>query len=111
MRTKQMQDVAVQASKHYNGKKGFPNSGKVNLYQCEKSHCVTITVDREPGVTPFMIRCPFCREGIARSSLYRVPQNLFPTHEWYRPGDIEEVEQMSREHVLNGGLLLRKIAV
>lgn len=122
-----IQAAALSAAKHFDGVGGFPNNGKVNLYVCEgdpappslpglptrpaKPDCgrFTVTVDREPGVTPFMIRCPFCK-ATATSSFYRVPQNWPADHEWYRPDEFgPEDSDWTKEHVLKGGLMLRKI--
>lgn len=126
-RAPEIAKAAEAASAHFNGPDGFPNAGKVNLYVCEgdpaspalpglpsrpaKPGCgrFTVTVDREPGVTPFMIRCPFCK-ATATSNFYRVPQNWPADHEWYRPDQFEpDDSEWTREHVLKGGLMLRKI--
>lgn len=56
---------------------------RLNMYSCPNGHRVT-TVDIDEGTTPFMIRCPECKQDM-RSSFYRVPQNApFPTMEWRR---------------------------
>lgn len=102
---------------------GFPNEGRVNVYQCEREpkHAI-ITIDREPGVTPFTVQCLHCealgtpgdgfyRHPAMRSKLYRVPQDLRPTHEFYRPDSLNEVRVGVADHVLKGGLLLRAIAL
>lgn len=102
---------------------GFPNEGRVNVYQCEREpkHAI-ITIDREPGVTPFTVQCPHCealgtpgdgfyRHPAMRSKLYRVPQDLRPTHEFYRPDSLDDVNPNVSDHVLKGGLLLREIAL
>lgn len=88
-------------------------TGKPNAYCCPLHK--TITVDLVKGVTPFAIRCryPGCNE-IAYSVGYRVPSAYAETasHEWYRPDSTElsTLDRETREHVENGGLLLRKKA-
>lgn len=67
-----------------------------------------ITIDREPGVTPFLTSCPDCG-GETQSRMYRVPQDMTPTHEWYRPDSFVGLSESTIEHVSNGGLILRKI--
>ena len=103
---------------------------RMDLYICEHG-CHNITVDVDKGVTPFMIRCEFTGRpdrpadpskmkngkciGVAESCMYpkQIDDNVkypVPTHEWYRP-DLEEYSKLNKyekEHVVNGGLLLRK---
>ena len=90
-------------------------AGSVNVYTCQKCKGFTVTVDLVEGVTPFMIRCRakqfmggIC-DGMAESGFYRQPAPAAPAWEWYRP-DAEEIERLdlgTREHVKQGGLLLR----
>jgi hypothetical protein len=99
---------------HYQTNGG--NAGKTNCYTCRDGH-ITKTIDKDNGVTPFMIRCRHkdCVQH-ANSSLYRdaVP-DLEPTYEWFRPS-VEDVIKMDRkgehgmvDHILNGGLDIRVI--
>jgi hypothetical protein len=67
--------------------------GKKNIYECGKSH-KTVTVDRDSGVTPFIIACPDCGQD-ARSNFYKVDQSLKPTHYWMKMSD-EELKQMAK---------------
>ena len=83
--------------------------GKKNIYTCTAGHS-TVTVDIDDGVTPFMITCQ--EDGCDRtatSMFYRCDQDLEPTHEWYKPDKDAEMTQGERDHVEQGGLLLRKI--
>lgn len=89
--------------------------GKVNCYVCQQCERVTKTIDRDSGITPMGIECPYC-SGDAMSTFYedRYP-NVEVTHEWVRP-TLDEVLQMAEEkkmfsvsHILNGGLIRRKI--
>jgi len=88
----------------------------VNVYVCEYN-CLTVTIDRDEGVTPFMIGCKsrsrpdrpikadkldskgFCI-GTAKSSLY--PKGPIPPHiglpkwEWVLPTK-EEIDQIVKD--------------
>ncbi len=92
--------------------------GKLNIYTCEMCKGTLVTIDRDEGVTPFLTACrePGCKDAkgrpsLAQSSMYRVSQHLFPSHEWYRPNAIERARLSpgTRDHVDNGGLILREI--
>lgn len=85
-----------------------------NIYQCKQCLGLVCTVDRDAGVTPFMIDCratPDCT-GMMTSSFYVAHPMLIATFEWYRPGagDPAMAKPAVREHVNHGGLLLRPIA-
>ncbi len=86
-----------------------------NVYTCHLCGVMQVTVDVDEGVTPFMVPCSTkeCM-GPRTSAFYprapRPPSLPAPTHEWYKPAQ-EEISKLSdgnREHVLKGGLLLRK---
>ncbi len=83
--------------------------GHINVYQCEKCLEVTVTEDVDEGTTPFMILCrkQGC-DGMAKSALYRVNQNLKATHEWYRPETTAGLDHNTARHAQMGGLLLRE---
>lgn len=81
-----------------------------NVYTCEQCGGQIVTIDRDEGTTPFMLKCratPGC-EGSMTSSLYRCRQDVIPTHEWYKPHKLPRDVGM-RQHVQLGGLLLGKI--
>lgn len=90
--------------------------GRRNLYMCRDCAAYIITIDRHKGVTPSFLACDSCTAGQKVSSFYRIAllPDGDPTHEWYRP-DGEELIILLRnkygmaEHLLKGGLLLRKI--
>lgn len=87
--------------------------GKKNIYTCTAPGCGAhiVTVDRDAGVTPFMIPCkiPGC-PGMMQSSMYRVfDQNMRAFWEWYKPPVIQLLTPCERDHVEKGGLLLRRI--
>ena len=86
---------------------------KINTYTCPNGH-VTVTISLDEGVTPFMLRCKQklnakhdCTD-FAKSAFYQCDQSLTPEYEWYKPIDIKKVSKDLREHVRNGGLILRK---
>ena len=92
--------------------------GRKNIYTCEKCGGITVTIDVDEGVTPFMLRCRASSneadcDGYAQSSMYRVPQGPSPEPkwEWFRPTGIEyrKLSREMRDHVDKGGLDLRKI--
>ncbi|ALJ08263.1 hypothetical protein [Brevundimonas sp. DS20] len=113
--------AAENAGKHFNGVNGFANAGRKNLYVCigesmgvgatSANGCgqAMWTIDREPGVTPFLTSCRHCG-GYAQSRSYQVPQDTVADFEWYRPDAFTpDMKAATRDHILNGGLILRKI--
>lgn len=90
---------------------------RFNEYTCEKCGFIVRTVDRAKGITPFMILCkaPEGCDGMATSAFYRVPiiSRLPVTWEWYRPmlKELGTFDPGTREHVEQGGLLLRRITL
>lgn len=106
--SKTIADIRAAAAAHYNGADGFDNSARKNAYECENCKSYIVTVDREPGVTPFMVSCGNCNSS-ATSKFYLVHPSLTPTHEWYRPETLDDLSGWSRDHVEKGGLLLRQI--
>lgn len=105
-------DFKRQREAHINGawaKMSLNNGNPINMYTCRFCGKQIITIDREDGVTPFMIPCqvrPMC-PGNMMSHMYQVDQTLIPTHEWYQPTG--KVSRKYRQHVEMGGLLLRRI--
>jgi len=83
--------------------------GQINQYTCQVCGGTITTIDRDQGVTPFMLSCQISGTctGNMQSSYYLVNQSLTPTHEWYKPTD--KVPKGFREYVRKGGLMLRKI--
>lgn len=91
-----------------------PGPGAVNAYVCMTCQKPTVTVHKDRGTTPMLIRCQAgddC-EGMAKSTLYHpIPEAYKPTIEWYAP-DRKETAGLSyatRMHVDKGGLLARPI--
>ena len=92
-----------------------PDGGKarLNKYTCEKCSGTIITIDRDEGVTPFMLKCRIDERcmGSMTSSFYQIKEGN-PTHEWYKP-DVGEIMKSSpgmKEHYAQRGLNIRKIA-
>ena len=86
--------------------------GKKNVYVCRRCGHRTVTIDRDDGVTPFIIACKAVAcVGEAQSEMYAVDQSLVPTHEWYQPTSAELIRMSPamRKHVRMGGLALREI--
>jgi hypothetical protein len=105
--------AATDAARHFDGKGGFKNEGRKNLYQCERdpSHLI-VTVDLEAGVTPFLIECERCKEeghrASMKSAMYHLHAMTVATHEWYRPDSLAGFSRWTRDHLEKGGLILRK---
>jgi len=89
-----------------------------NAYVCEKCRYITLTVHVDKGVTPMFLGCrnPKGCDGTATSFVYQLPGalamsingKLLPTHEWYKPGPDEKLTAGERDHVEQGGVLLRE---
>jgi hypothetical protein len=90
-----------------------------NCYTCGQCGYVTVTVDVDYGVTPFMISCKASEkcQGSALSGMYpkapRPDHFPAPTYEWYKPSksEMNRLELQSPatwDHAKQGGLLLRK---
>lgn len=87
--------------------------GHTNIYTCGECSHYICTIDTDRGVTPMYISCEQCTTGYKASSFYRNPNNISPTHMWYRPEGKELKKLLSnpatRSHYLNGGLSLKEI--
>lgn len=92
--------------------------GQENYYY-DKEGCRKgiVTVDRDAGVTPAQIPCQTkgCN-GVMTSRNYPSSQSKpawlgGPTHEWYRPDEIDDddEEDDTTDHLLRAGLLLREV--
>lgn len=91
--------------------------GKINVYTCPAGH-KTVTIDTDEGVTPMMMGCRQKADDgkhnctqFARSGWYRVDQDLSPEYEWYMPTSLKGLNKSEKEHVVQGGLLQRKITL
>lgn len=92
----------------------LPKPGSINSYRCARCGYVIVTIDVDRGVTPAYLACrgnTTC-DGTMTSGWYRgnVPLIATPaTYEWYRPDDTDSLVGYDTDHVLHGGLLLRKV--
>lgn len=92
-------------------------TNRVNCYVCDNCKTITKTIDIDSGVTPFIHSCKNCG-GMAKSTFYRdIEPRLKPTEEWYRP-TLEQILKFNKkgniamvDHILKGGLAVRKIKV
>lgn len=84
--------------------------GKKNIYTCSRGH-VTPTIDRDEGTTPYEMPCTAdgCDAKAVSRMYHNVHPDLVPTHEWIKPESTEGFDKYRKEHVENGGLLLRRI--
>ena len=85
-------------------------AGEVNVYDCQGCRNVIVTRNVHDGTTPFMLACratPNC-SGRMVSRGYRVPQDLAPTHEWFRPARLKGYSRDMKAHIRMGGLVLRR---
>jgi hypothetical protein len=86
-----------------------------NCYTCTTCGGQIVTVDRDEGVTPFMVRCRAQKDcgGTMHSSFYtNVPLALQPTYEWRKPTPQEyrKLDKATRtDHVDRGGLLMYRL--
>ena len=90
-----------------------------NAYFCQSCRKVTITVDVAEGVTPMFIQCPHCEKEMASSFMYQVPGCMRMTtkegkmvtlpadYEWYKPDAKTKLHPQLKDHVKQGGLLMR----
>lgn len=86
------------------------NVGKVNRYTCTTCRQFIVTKDVDRGTTPMFIHCRATEgcTGLMHSEMYRVPQTLRHGYEWYKPHNLRVLSDATREHVEQGGLLLRE---
>lgn len=86
---------------------------RLNRYTCQSCGGSIITVDRDEGVTPFMLLCrakPGCK-GHMYSSFYKNVQGT-PTYEWRKPtlAEFQKYPRAMQEHCKQGGLDIHPIA-
>lgn len=100
-----------------------PTRGRFNVWVCESCHQAFLCYDRHPGTTPFTVAHQTLDpetscQGITVSTFYngdRARDALVelgaPSHEWYRPSAtaLRHESRAARDHVLQGGLLVRPV--
>lgn len=89
-------------------------TGRLNSYRCDTCEGLIVTIDRDEGVTPFMLRCRVTEKcgGSMTSSFYKLHAPGEPTWEWRKPteAEIQRASTGLRGHYEQGGLLLAKIS-
>lgn len=82
---------------------------ELNAYTCERCGGTIVTINRQPGTTPMMIRCRAegACGGNMHSRWYRDVTGT-PTFEWRRPtpGEYRKLSPAMRAHVDRGGLCI-----
>ena len=59
----------IEAAKMYDGR------GTYDLYECHTCNCKKFTTYKDKGVTPFMLTCPNCKNGMQHTyTLRNVPE-------------------------------------
>lgn len=86
---------------------------RINVYTCRTCERSIVTVDRDEGVTPFLLGCRVggrCA-GTMQSACYRADQTLTPTYEWFKPSlkNARRKGPAMLDHVKQGGLDIRPI--
>lgn len=82
--------------------------GRINQYHCAACGETITTIDSDEGTSAFTVPCEKC--GLVMySKLYRVAQDLTPTHEWYASKIKKNMSPAMKQHIELGGLLFRKI--
>lgn len=86
-------------------------TNRVNCYTCNHCGHITKTKDIDPGVTPMFFSCEKCSSMSTSNFYIDKSPNQLPTIEWYRPTlkEVLDMDNNVRDHVLNGGLVHRKI--
>lgn len=87
-------------------------SKRLNRYTCQKCGGQIVTVDRDEGVTPFMLMCRATGgcDGHMYSSMYRGVTGE-PTYEWRKatPEEFAKASIAMKEHFSMGGLDIHPI--
>lgn len=83
-----------------------------NIWNCGRCGTRIVADHKDEGVTPFMIDCVKCGD-IAYSQFYSLSEadeQLEVEFEWYTPKgrQYRRLKVYDREHVDNGGLLMRR---
>jgi transcription elongation factor Elf1 len=87
-------------------------TNRVNCYVCKHCGHITKTKDIDAGVTSMFFMCENCGANATSTFYKNIAPNQQPTQEWFRP-TLEQVLKMDdemQEHILKGGLAVRKIS-
>lgn len=95
--------ASIEDAKIYDGR------GEYNLYECNKCNNYKVTLYKDKGVTPFIMRCKCGGDMMHTKSSKQAPPSYVKVHNWVRPS-LEQTMSLSegmRNHILNGGLIYR----
>lgn len=115
MRTKQIINEYNKLVSEIEQTRMYDGRGEYNGYTCEKCGYITVTLYKDKGVTPFIIKCPKCG-GAAMHNITThiappcVPDRYSEVKNWVRP-TIEQLLKMppaTIDHVINGGLVFEE---
>lgn len=88
--------------------------GKLNKYTCDLCKQSVITIDRDEGVTPFMMKCYATKgcKGSSYSSFYKDISGE-PNFEWIKPSFavFRKLSRSMQDHVEQGGLIIACIGM
>ena len=115
MRTKQIINEYNKLVSEIEQTRMYDGRGEYNGYTCEKCGYITVTLYKDKGVTPFILKCPKCGGTSVHSITSRNPPPYIPelyseVKNWVRP-TIEQLLKMplaTIDHVLNGGLVFEE---
>lgn len=88
--------------------------GKKNRYRCEACHKSIITIDRDEGVTPFMLPCMVTAGCVGpMTSRFYVVEDVWPepSYEWRKPTkkEYKRSSPAMKQHFDQGGLDIHAI--
>lgn len=86
----------------------YDGRGTYDLYECEKCGCKKFTTYKDKGVTPFMLTCPNCKNGMHHTYTFRNVPEETEVDPFVRPSlDIAyKLNDAQIDHLFNGGLFL-----
>ena len=86
----------------------YDGRGTYDLYECEKCGCKKFTTYKDKGVTPFMLTCPNCKNGMQHTYTFRNVPEETEVEQFVRPSlDIAyKLNDAQLYHLFNGGLFL-----
>lgn len=91
-------------------KEYFKNKRQIDLRISKQIKCnnYKVTLYKDKGVTPFIMRCKCGGDMMHTKSSKQAPPSYVKVHNWVRPS-LEQTMSLSesmRNHILNGGLIL-----
>ena len=91
--------ASIEDAKIYDGR------GEYNLYECNKCNNYKVTLYKDKGVTPFIMRCKCGGDMMHTKSSKQAPPSYVKVYNWVRP-NLEQTMSLSegmRNHILHGG--------